>query len=99
MSYLQPANYEQPFQSGSDTSRDAAKRAEKFIGQQGADVLRWFIERGARGGTQREASEALGISRASMCARVHAIEACGWVIKSVTGERRQGCKVYYSVQR
>ena len=68
MPYLQPASYELPFQSQSDTSREAAKRAEAFVGPQGADVLRWFLERGARGGTQREASEALGISRASMCA-------------------------------
>ena len=99
MPYLQPANYALPFQSQSDTSRDAAKRAERFVCQQGADVLRWFIDRGAHGGTQREASEALGISRASMCARVNALEACGWVIKSVTGERRHGCAVYYVVQR
>jgi len=93
MPYLQPSFYELPFQSQSATSRDAAKRAERFICQQGADVLRWFIERGARGGTQREASEALGISRASMCGRVNALEKCGWLIKSVS-ERRQGCAVY-----
>jgi biotin operon repressor len=98
MAYLHPASYELPFQSGSATSRDAAKRAERYVCQQGADVLRWFLERGARGGTQRECSEALGIGRPSICARVRALEQCGWLIKSVS-ERRTGCAVYFVTER
>lgn len=97
MPHLQPASYELPFQSGSDTSRAAAERAQKFVGQQGADVLRWFLERGARGGTQKEVAAALSLGRPSVCARVHALEQCGWLIKSVS-ERRSGCSVYFVVK-
>ena len=98
MPYLISSSYELPFASGSDTSRDAAKRAERFVCQQGADVLRWFLEHGARGGTQKEVAAALGLGRPSVCARVNALEKCGWLIKSVS-ERRQACSVYYCVQR
>lgn len=92
MPYADPANYELPFQSGSDTSRDAAVKAQKFVGRQGIEVLAWFVERGARGGTQREASQQLMIARASMAARVHALEKVGNLVK--TAERRDGCAVY-----
>jgi len=98
MPYLHSSTYELPFASGSDTSRAAAKRAEAFVGPQGADVLRWFIERGARGGTQKEAAAALGLGRPSVCARVNALEKCGWLIKSVS-ERRAGCAVYFVVEK
>ena len=76
----------------SDTSRDAALRALQFCGQQGLDVLAWFRARGDRGGSQIEASAALGIARASMCARVRALEQAGELVK--TTERRGGCAVY-----
>jgi len=98
MPWLDSSTQRLPFQSNSSTSRDAAKKAEAFCGPQGANVLRWFIERGARGGTQREASEALGISRASICARCNALEKCGWLIKSVS-ERRDGCACYYVTEK
>jgi DNA-binding MarR family transcriptional regulator len=94
MAYLQPSSYELPFASQSSTSRDAAQHARRFVCQQGADVLRWFIERGARGGTQKEVAAALGLGRPSVAARVHALEKCGWLIKSVS-ERRSGCACYY----
>lgn len=87
-----------PYAPQSDTSRDAAVRAHRYVGPQGIKVMRWFIERGARGGTQREASEALGISRAAMCARVRALEQSGAIFKSVI-ERRGGCSVYYLAAR
>jgi hypothetical protein len=95
MPYADPPNYELPFQSGSDTSRDAALKARDFIGKQGRDVLAWFTVRALNGGTQMEASAALGIARASICARVHALEKVGKLRK--TDERRQGCAVYVSV--
>ena len=83
-----------PYASGSDTSRDAAIRATKFVGEQGMEVLAWFRQRGAYGGTQKEACAALGIERPSMCARCNALEESKALIKSKT-ERRGGCAVYY----
>jgi hypothetical protein len=38
-----------PYQHGSDTSRDAALRAQAFIGQQGQDVLTWIASQGEAG--------------------------------------------------
>lgn len=92
MPYLDPVNRALPFQSGSDTSRDAAVRAAKFIGQQGLDVLAWFEARGPQGGTQKECAAALDIGRPSICARVRALEEAGRVRK--TEARRGGCAVY-----
>jgi hypothetical protein len=92
MPYLHPTSYELPFQSGSDTSRDAARKAQRFVSRQGWEVLAWFRDRGEVGGTQREASQALGIERSSMCARCNALEKVGNLVK--TTERRGGCAVY-----
>ena len=92
MPYALPASYELPFQSTSDTSRDAALKAARFVGQQGLDVMGWFRAQGEHGGTQRECSEALGIGRPSVCARVNALEKQGRMVK--TDERRAGCAVY-----
>ena len=92
MAYIYPANYELPFQSGSDTSRSAAVRAQRFVGKQGIEVLAWFVERGEFGGTQKECARALDMERASVCARVNALEKVGNVRK--TTERRAGCFVY-----
>ena len=97
MPYLQPSIFEQPYQAGSDTSREAAERARKFIGRQGLTVLAWFVARGAYGGTQREASEALGIGRPSVCARCHALEQTGQLVK-LPGATRQRCAVYVSMR-
>ena len=92
MPFADPANYELPFQSGSDTSEAAARRAHDFVGQQGALVLHWYQDQGSIGATQKEASAALAIDRASMCARVNALEKTGKLQK--TTARRDGCAVY-----
>lgn len=84
-----------PYAPQSDTSRDAATRAQKFVGKQGIEVLAWFQGRGGHGGTQKEASQALDIDRASICARVNALEKVGNLVK--TSQRRDGCAVYRSV--
>lgn len=94
MPYL-GTNYELPFQSQSPTSHDAAVAAAEFIGLQGERVFEWF-ERQAGGATQREASEALGIGRPSMCARVRALELAGRLVKC--SGRRQGCAIYRTVR-
>ncbi len=87
-----PARQPIPFQRSSATSRDAARRAEHFIGQQGERVARWFAEQGRQGASQKQASVALGISRASICARVNALERAGRLVK--TARRVDGCAVY-----
>lgn len=92
MPFLQPASYELPFESGSDTSRDAAERAKGFVGRQGRLVLDWITDQGNYGATQKEVSAALAIDRASVCARVHALDKRGDLLK--TTERREGCSVY-----
>lgn len=92
MPYIDSANRELPFQSGSDTSHAAALRAQSFVGRQGVKVLLWFEGRGERGGTQKEAAEALGIGRPSVCARVNALEQQGRLVKTTL--RRGGCAVY-----
>ena len=92
MAYVDPVNRELPFVSDSDTSRAAALRAQSFIGAQGRTVLAWFVACGAHGGTQIEASAALGIGRPSICARVRALELTGRLVK--TSGRRGGAAVY-----
>lgn len=94
MAFIDPANYELPFQSGSDTSHAAAVKAQKFVGKQGIEVLSWFRDRGSYGGTQKEC-EAAGFRRSSVCARVNALEKVGNLVK--TNERRDGCAVYRAV--
>lgn len=79
-----------PFQSQSDTSRDAALAVERFVGEQGETVYAWLAER--PDGTQKEASASLGIGRPSICARFHALEAAGRIVK--LKHRRDGCAVY-----
>jgi hypothetical protein len=81
-----------PFQSSSDTSRDAAIRMVPCAGRQSATVLGWFSLRGALGGTQKECSEQCGYGRPSVCARVRELELAGLLVK--TSARRQGCVVY-----
>jgi hypothetical protein len=83
-----------PFQSSSETSRDAAIRMVPCAGRQSATVLGWFSLRGALGGTQRECSEQCGYARASVAARVNALERAGLLVK--TSERREHCAVYRS---
>ena len=93
MPYLS-TTYDLPF-NGTDTSRDAAKAASRFVGQQGLQVLVWFNVRDVDGGTQKECAEALNLGRPSVCARVRALELAGLLSK--TSDRRGGCIVYRSV--
>ena len=92
MPYLKSASYELPFASGSDTSRDAAIRAERFVGAQGRAVYDWWLLQGEHGATQREASAAMGIERASICARVNELEKQERLTRTL--DRRAGCVVY-----
>ena len=78
-----------PYQRSSATSREAARRAERFVGRQGERVANWFALQGRTGATQKQASIALGISRASVCARVNALERAGRLVK--TARRVDGC--------
>jgi hypothetical protein len=95
MPYADPAHYDLPFASGSDTSEAAALRAKRFCGPQGLEVLAWFVARNGWGGTQRECATALHIGRPSICARVHALEKAGSLRK--TALRRGGCAIYEAV--
>lgn len=85
-------DFETPYARGSETSRDAAIRAQSFVGEQGATVYAWILEQGLHGATQKEAERALGIGRPSLCARFRALEQTSAILK--TGERRGGCVVY-----
>lgn len=92
MAYADPANQQLPFQSGSETSHDAAVAARAFVGQQGARVYAFIVACGVFGATQREIADRLNIGRPSVCARVRALEQCRDVRK--TERRRDGCAVY-----
>jgi hypothetical protein len=92
MPYAQPDLFDAPYQSASDTSRDAAVKARDFVGEQGKRVLAWVEERGAYGATTKEAEAEMPIQRASACARFRALQLRGDLIK--TAERRVGCAVY-----
>jgi hypothetical protein len=96
MSYILPAQHELPYRYGSSTSEAAARAAERFVGPQGIEVWFWLRAQGARGGTQREASTALGLGRPSVCARFHALEQRG-EIRKVAGTTRERCAVYVAV--
>jgi hypothetical protein len=92
MPYLASDRHELPYASESDTSRDAAVKAQRFVAKQGIEVLGWFMQCGERGGTQKECHMETGIERSSICARVNALEKVGNLVK--TEERRGGCAVY-----
>ena len=80
------------FATGSDTSYEAALKAQPFVSQQGMEVYRWLQRRTEHGGTQKEAEQLLCIGRPSICARFKALEDAGAIGK--TDERRLGCAVY-----
>ena len=90
MPYIDSLTPSLPFQSGSDTSHDAAEKSRTFAGKQSKAVLAWWQEVG--NSTQRECAEALHLQRASVCARVRELEQAGLLWK--TGARRDGCAVY-----
>jgi hypothetical protein len=95
MPYLD-VNQQLPFQSGSETSREAAVRARSFVGPQGeqvyAVIAKWSWDPGY-GRTQKEIAEAEGLPRASVCARVRALEQQGRIEK-IPGVKRDGCAAY-----
>lgn len=86
-----------PFQSHSDTSRDAAIRAAAFVGDQGMRVRHFIVWCGSRGATQKEIAAALTIARSSVAARVNALEQAGEVVKSTA--RRDGCAAYIAKEQ
>lgn len=96
MPYLDPQR-ELPWQSGSQTSHDAAVRHRNRAATQQAWVSGYVRYRGEDGATQRECSEALGFGRPSCCARFRALELAGQIVK--TARRRHGCAVYVCVGR
>lgn len=85
-----------PYQRGSETSRDAALRAQGFVCVQGMKVYAWIVSRQERGATQKEAEVALVIGRPSLAARFNALEQRGWIRK--TDQRRGGCAVYQATR-
>lgn len=88
----QPALWDGPYASGSETSRASAVKARDFIGPQGERVWQYVAAQGMRGATQKEARVALGIDRPSLCARFRALQLRGRLIK--TAQRRGACAVY-----
>lgn len=86
-----------PYAPQSETSLEAAKRADRFVWQQGLRVLHFLQGAGACGATQKEIAHALAIGRPSVCARVRALETHGRVWK--TTARRGHCAVYLAVGR
>jgi len=64
------------------TSREAAGSMRGAAKAQRIRVLQWLEARGDLGGTQEEASDALEISRQSMCARMWELEQAGLIEKT-----------------
>jgi len=96
MPFIDASTPRLPFQSHSDTSREAAIAARSFAGHQSLTIRAWFRSQGRTGGTQREASDQLGIGRPSICARTRELETAGVLVK--TASRRAGCAVYQLVE-
>lgn len=96
---MQPSLFDQPptpdrlvWQPGSDTSKAAAQRAERFADSQRARVYAWLVMQGTHGGTQEEVSIAVGIKRQSLCPRFRELERAGQIEKGA--ESRGGGHVY-----
>lgn len=97
MPYLDPANRALPYQSDSDTSRDAAVAAKPTASKQRQAVLDYCRIWHRWGRTQKDVSRDLGIPRASVAARVNELATAGDLVK--TTARREGCAVYNVVPR
>ena len=91
MPYLEPANYELPYQSGSDTGRDAAESMREAAATQRERYIRWLADR-LHGGTDWEAEVELTMRRSSVCARRNELMKAGRIVK--TDWRRFGCTVW-----
>lgn len=92
MPYADSANGELPFQTGSDTSHDAAVAAKAFNGRQQTQYREWLALKGEDGGTDKEAAKELEMERSSICARRGELKKAGRVID--TERRRSGCAVW-----
>ena len=90
-----PYTHGLPFASQSETSREAAVRASKWVGKQGELVYAWLAGQ-TDGGTQKECSAALGLVRHAVAPRFHALEQAGRIQK--TPQRRGGCQCYEVVR-
>lgn len=86
MPYLLPATRALPFQSGSETSHDAALGARTFSGDQERRYFEWLRARGAYGATDAEAALGTGIRLSSICARRNRLVSAGLVER--TDQRR-----------
>lgn len=84
-----------PFAVNSETSFEAAIRAQKFVSQQGMEVYAWLKAQGTHGGTRKELEAATGIKTQSLCARLKALQDAGAI--QATDQRRSGCQVYVVV--
>jgi len=92
MPYLDSTAQRLPYESTSETSREAAQAAQVFAGAQGQRYLRWLSDQGLVGGTDKEAHAALGLERSSICARRDEWVKAGRVVK--TDRRRDKCAVW-----
>lgn len=84
------------YQRGSATSKEAARTVAKS-GKAARDrrlILALLTARQNVGATQREMSEALGISRQALCARCSELDSRGTHQIRQTTERRRGCYVW-----
>lgn len=93
MPYIDAVQRALPWQSGSDTSHDAAAAARSFSGRQRQMYLDWLRAKGPIGGTDAEAEVELAMRRSSVCARRN--ELLGVIYK--TAWRRFGCAVWMAL--
>ena len=99
MPYLSPADETLPYQSGSDTSRDAAIQAQDGADRQRERVYAYILGFGdGHGVTQKEAERFFlanppAVVRAALCPRFHELERAG-KIEKLDGVRREGCAAY-----
>lgn len=87
-----------PWAPQSDTSHQAAKRAELFFTDQQRKVLVDVKAQGFYGSTQKECHARTGIARAALAPRFKELTDGGHFLKSAV-ERREGCAVYRAVER
>lgn len=92
MPYLQSSTYELPFQSGSETSRDAAIAIEPVAETQRERYFAFVALAGTQGRTDAEAESWLRMRRSSVCARRNELMKAGRIVQ--TDRRRKGCTVY-----
>jgi len=82
----------QPYQSGSETSHEAAQGAFTFAETQRGVVYEYIAQQGDSGATMAEIEQACGIKRQSVCARFGELRAVRAIEK--TDIRRGGCQAW-----